>query len=443
MKPFTLENKAGFLRGRAIGWIFAGLLATPSFAQEQTSFPEARSKKGLQVQMIDDALTLGIDHAALNCNLTALHEFKARPDDVAWKFDGADYFFNARAVAALDAMIKPLSEAGVVVYLILLAYESGEPARDTIALHPAYDRAAQTNRLGAFNTVTAEGLRHFRAVIDFLAHRYSSARAEHGRVWGYIVGNEVNSHWWWYNLGRASAETVSQEYERAVRLVWNGVRRASAHARVYLSLEHHWAVRYSPGDEKQALPGRDLLERFAARAKELGDFDWHVAFHPYPENLGRPDFWNDKTALRSFETPRITFRNLELLPTYLARDELRHHGKPRRLILSEQGFHSDSSASGQTAQAAAFAAAWWKVARLEGIDAFIYHRHVDHAAEGLNFGLWSRAPGSISRPAERKPIYEVFRAADTAGWEEAFAFALPIVGVARWDEFWPGSAKRE
>jgi hypothetical protein len=412
-------------------------------AQEQTPFPEPPSKKGLQVRMVDDALALGVRHAAVNCNLTALHEFTPEGQDrLPWKFEGNDYFFDARRMASLDAMIKPLSDGGAVVYLILLAYESGEPARDAIALHPGYDRAAKTNRLAAFNTVTADGRRYLKAVIDFLGHRYSSSRSEHGRVWGYIVGNEVNSHWWWYNLGRAAPETVVREYEAAVRLVWSGVRSVSAGARVYLSLEHHWSIRYPAGDEEQAFAGRELLDRFATLAREGGDFDWHLAYHPYPENLGRPEFWNDKSALPSFDTPRITFRNIEFLPAYLARTELQHAGKVRRIILSEQGFHSKDDAGSELVQAAAFAAAWYKIARTEGVDAFIYHRHVDHAAEGLNLGLWTREEKSVSTPDRRKPIYDVFRAADTPAWEKAFAFALPIIGVETWDSFWPGKQNK-
>jgi hypothetical protein len=252
----------------------------------------------------------------------------------------------------------------------------------------------------------------------------------------------VNSHWWWYNLGRAAPETVVREYEAAVRLVWSGVRSVSAGARVYLSLEHHWSIRYPAGDEEQAFAGRELLDRFATLAREGGDFDWHLAYHPYPENLGRPEFWNDKSALPSFDTPRITFRNIEFLPAYLARTELQHAGKVRRIILSEQGFHSKDDAGSELVQAAAFAAAWYKIARTEGVDAFIYHRHVDHAAEGLNLGLWTREEKSVSTPDRRKPIYDVFRAADTPAWEKAFAFALPIIGVETWDSFWPGKQNK-
>ena len=31
-------------------------------------------------------------------------------------------------------------------------------------------------------------------------------------------------------------------------------------------------------------------------------------------------------------------------------------------------------------------------------------------------------------------IYEVFRQADTPQWREAFAFALPVIGIQRWED---------
>ena len=62
---------------------------------------------------------------------------------------------------------------------------------------------------------------------------------------------------------------------------------------------------------------------------------------------------------------------------------------------------------------------------------------MDHAAEGgLNLGLWRRDPNSPqpSAPLSKKPIYEVFRLADTPQWKRAFAFALPVIGIKSWSE---------
>lgn len=421
-----------------IGRIFALLCALTALAaaRDKTPFPQPGSKKGLQVQMLDDALALGIKHATLNCSITQLIAPQPKPDAVRWQSAGREFTFDAAALADLDRRVKSLSDGGVVVYLILLAYVPDDAAKRAIIAHPSYDAAAP-HKLSAFNVVTPEGTAWLRATIELLAARYSSG--EHGRVWGWIVGNEVASHWDWNNMGRAPLERVADDYEKAVRLVHDAVRTASENARIYLSLDHHWQLLQKPAEPDKCASGHAFLDAFAQLARERGDFDWHVAFHPYPEDLGQPRFWQDRTATASFDTPRITLKNLELLPRYLARPELLWHGAPRRVILSEQGFHCrEQESDGELVQAAAYCAAWWKVQHLDGMDAFILHRHVDHSKEGgLRLGLWKNQPGSIAAPERKRRIYEVFRVADTPQWEREFEFALPIVGIKSWDELLP------
>ena len=82
--------------------------------------PTPASKKGLQVQMTDDALALGIRHCTLNFNLAGLIQLQPQPDSLKWEMDGQTYFFNRRY---LDSMpVKRLTDAGVVVNFILLHY---------------------------------------------------------------------------------------------------------------------------------------------------------------------------------------------------------------------------------------------------------------------------------------------------------------------------------
>ncbi len=417
-------------------WLFVvalgqGLAAAPN----PEPFPSPASKKGLQVQMVDDALALGVKHAALNFNLAQLIDPRGDTNNPAWTFEGRTYRFQRGYLDALDRQIRPLSERGVVVSLILLNYETGDPEVRRLLLHPRYD-AKCPNHLSAFNTVTAEGRAWYCASIEFLADRWSRADQKHGRVWNWIVGNEVNSHWFWANMGPVSLEDFAEDYLRTVRLTHRAVRTASLQARVYLSLEHHWNLRYPGGDATQAFPARPFLDHFNLRAKADGDFDWHVAFHPYPENLFEPRSWKDKSALPDWRSsPRITFRNLEQLTAYLAQPELLCDYRPRHVILSEQGFHTPDGPDGEQIQAAAYCYAWKQVERQPGIDSFILHRHVDHAQEGgLRLGLWTHRPGSIADPDRKKPIYDVFRRADTPEWEAAFQFALPIIGLRRWED---------
>ena len=185
-----------------------------------------------------------------------------------------------------------------------------------------------------------------------------------------------------------------------------------------------------------------LLEAFARRARARGDFDWHLAFHPYPSNLRDPRTWLDKVTFDD-DTPKVTFKNLEVLTKKLASPELRFEGKPRRLSLTEQGFNVTRRPEALEEQAAAYAYAWEKVTRLEGaIDAFLYHRQVDHAKEGgLCFGLWSNKEGTVLDPDQKRPIWSVLKAADTPEWKTTAAPYLKTCGLRSWDELAPKNDK--
>ncbi len=406
--------------------------AQPAPPRYSEPYPAASSKKGLQVEMVDDALALGVKHGALNFNITSLPDLKDDTNNPAWESGGRTYRFRRSQIEGMDRRIKQLSDQGVVVSLIVLTYQSGDAERDRLMIHPRCVTNAP-NRLGNFNTVTAEGQGWFTATMEFCAERWSRPDRKHGRVAGYIMGNEVNSHWWWANMGRVTMTEFADDYLRVMRLAHDAVRRQSDWARVYLSLEHHWNVRYDAKSEGRSFAGRAFVDYFARRAREGGDFEWHVAFHPYPENLFEPRFWNDRSATPDvLATPRITFKNIELLPAYLRRPELLYKGQPRRIILSEQGFHTPKGTNGELIQAAAYCYAYKKIEALDGIDSFILHRHVDHKDEGgLLLGLRGLTP-SATEARPKKKSWECFRAADTPEWGKAFEFALPIVGLKEW-----------
>ena len=430
---FVVRTRHPVLGVRPVGAVrhveeFRGVAVLP------TAPLRATGKKGLQVQMVDDALALGIRHAALNVDLPALWDGAGAADSYVWKSNGREFRFRKAAVDAIP--VKPLSDAGISVSLILLAYASGDTNRDGLWLHPKYDVKAP-NRLGAFNTATAEGAAHYAAVIGFLADRFSQVDGRHGRVSHFIVGNEVTAHWHWANMGDVPADEFIREYVRTVRLTHAAARSVTDAIRVCLSFDHHWNLTYG-NQPTRAIAGRRLIDEFNRVARAGGNFEWHLAYHPYPEDLFQAATWKDKTAKPVPETPRITFRNLGVLTAYMGRPELKFRGEVRRVLLTEQGFHSDGTPAGEALQAAAYAYAWMKVDAEPGIDAFILHRHVDHGHEGgLNLGLWRRKPDSIADPSTRKPIYDVFVAADTPRREEAFRFALPIIGITNWSEVLP------
>src|SRR5437867_2978090 len=155
--------------------------------------------------MVADALALGVKHAALNFNLAELIVPEDGTNSPSWQLDGHEYHFKRGYLDAMDQRIRTLSDQGVVVTLIVLTYQSGDPEVNRILIHPRCVTNAP-NHLGNFNTVTDEGRRWLTATLDFCAERWSRPDRKYGRVRGYIMGNEVNSHWWWANTGRVSME---------------------------------------------------------------------------------------------------------------------------------------------------------------------------------------------------------------------------------------------
>ena len=406
-------------------------------APDPAPYPTTSSPKGIQVQMIPDALELGIHHAGINITLSGLLSpaMEAKPGQLTASADGFTFVINDKYAEAMDRHIKPLSDRGIVVTLIVITYRSPNERIRKLTIHPKADPIKGTTM--AANTITPEGRACYKALTDFIARRWSSADASHGRVWGWVVSNEVNSHHEWHQMGPATVAEVATQYEDQVRLAWESLRRHSEHARIYLSMEHHWNMQGNK-DPLQACPGRTLLELFAKRARERGDFDWNLAFHPYPWNLRDPRTWLDKVTFDD-ATPKVTFKNLEVLTKKLATPELLYAGKPRRLSFTEQGFDVSKRSEALTEQAAAYAYAWEKVSRLNGsVDAFLYHRQVDHAKEGgLRFGLWSNKPGTISEPDQKRPIWNLLQAADTPAWKAAAEPYLKTCGLKSWDELNP------
>lgn len=398
-----------------------------------------REIKGVQcVVDLDDVVELGAAHITENILLTSLLHDEGRrtevSDDLTIVVDGKRYEFNAGVVQRLDQRIGGATQRGLNVIAILLCAKPKQDDRPDSLIHPDVDLQNSPNFVVALNTTSEEAERRYRAVIRFLGRRYSRPDGRHGRLGGYVVGNEVQSHWQWNNMGQQPAEYVIQQYAKQLRVTYFALRKEVDEPRVFASFDHHWADRFR-ADPMKAIPGRDFLDGLARELRATGDFPWHVAWHPYPENLFDPEFWDDRDATFAFDSPKITFKNIELLTTYLQREPLLYRGKPRRVILSEQGFHAGRGSDGETRQAAAFAASYVRVRAVDGIDAYVLHRHMDHPHEGgLRLGIRRLGEERLGAPRQ---LYSVFQAAGTASRDEAFEFALPIVGIKSWSEMLP------
>ncbi len=413
-----------------------------SFTDDRNfSFLKPDTIKGLQVQMADDAIELGVRHAGLNVVLSSVVDWGNASPSATWDVDGQAIPININYVAGLDSQVKQLTDAGCDVTLIMLnsipTSDNGHPL-----IHPLTDLANAPNHLGAFNVTDQDGYRYYRAAVEFLAFRYSDPGRACGWASNFIVGNEVDAHWDWHNMGAISIADFMADYTRQVRIADLAVRKFHRDARALISMTHYWTGQ--AGSTTHSGKGRDVMNLMNTNSKAQGDFPWNIAYHPYPQNLFEPRFWKDNTATFTFNTKRITFKNIEILPVYMRQPGMLVNGEPHRIILSEQGFHTPSTTDGQDIQAAAYACAWWKLSHTPGIDAFILHRHVDHGLEGgLLLGLWTRNTSASfpAQPLAKKRSWRVFQAAGTPDFESEAAFALPIIGLSAWKEALPAATQ--
>ncbi len=94
-------------------------------------------------------------------------------------------------------------------------------------------------------------------------------------------------------------------------------------------------------------------------------------------------------------------------------------------VLSEQGYHTaERDPDAEMLQAAAIVYARRKMQPFKSIEAFHYHRWIDHEREGgLNLGLWTVKNGSTTWPERKKRSWQVYQALGTPKEAQACAFA--------------------
>ena len=391
----------------------------------------------------EDIRILGLKQTMLNINLLSLFSYGAREDTVSYEHNGKTYFLRREKIRELDQFMIHMHEMGVLVTLILLNSprlfgSTQEPGLLKAAVHPGYEWTRKDAFISAFNVRTEEGMGYFTAFVDFLSKRYSREDAKYGRALGMIISNEVDSQAVWGNAGPMPVEQYASEYTLAMRMAWLTARRHYAHYRIYMSLDQFWCgARFLPSEPLSSYCGRDLVDLVSESAKRGGDFDWNVAYHPYPEDLRWPDFWHDRAPDFTFSTPKITFKNMEVLEAYLSQDRLLYKGKPRRIIFSEQGFNSQDGQLGPLTEkwaAAGYCLAYLKVKNMSTVDLFMHHAYVDNPHEfGLNLGIRRYDPDAPMHAGEKKPIYESVRGMDTPDEPRIIAEAREVIGEELFD----------
>lgn len=396
-----------------------------------------RNKKGIGGysagrQPQSDLDDLDISAVTVNIGLSHFMRNNAGPGRTPFTYAGHTWYADDAAVADMDRTMSEAFKRHIVVSAIILINKPGNAPAGSFTRLVAHPDATADGIYAMPNLTTEEGVAAYAAALDFLAERYSRLDGKYGRIHHWIMHNEVNSGWVWTNAGEKSALLYMDLYHRSMRMAQLIARQYDPHAKAFISLDHHWTAK----NDAHCYAGRELLDDLLQFSAAEGDFDWAIAHHPYPQDLGNPRVWVDNQVTFSFATPKITFKNLEVLDAWVRQPRVMFKGKtPRTIHLTEQGLNSrDYSEKSLRDQAVGMAYAWNKYKTLPAIEAFQYHNWVDNRDEGgLRIGL-RKFPDEPGDPLGKKPIWTVYEALGTPREAEATAFAKDVIGIKDWSE---------
>ncbi|WP_462415258.1 DUF5722 domain-containing protein [Alistipes ihumii] len=353
-------------------------------------------------------------------------------DAIPFDYNGRTYYADRKAIEGFDKTLQYTAARDVIVNaIVLIAPERSfaDKAAGRLFEHPDFDPAGIYTMP---NMTTLESLNLYAAAIDFLAERYSRPDKKYGRVHHWIAHNEVDAGWVWTNAGIKTPLRFMDIYIKSMRLLYYTARKYSPHPEVFITLTHYWQSRHN----EYCYPSAQLLELLVDYTQAEGDFKWGVAHHPYPQSLFEPKSWLDDQATFDYDTPQITFKNLEVLDAWIKQPRALYQGKIKRTVfLSEQNPNSkDYSEEALREQAAGMAYAMKKLEACDGIDAYQMHGWFDQRAEGgLRIGV-RRFMDDETDPGGRKPAWFVFQAFGTDREDEVFEFAKDIIGIDDWDQ---------
>ncbi len=288
-----------------------------------------------------------------------------------------------------------LDKAGITVTLIVL--NDWNASTYNTNLLPVSAAVAGANYY-AFNTLNEAGLQATREAAKTVTAAFKNC------VSNWVIGNEVNDGQSWNYIGQMDIDSYCANYATAFRTWYDTIKGSNSLANVYMPFDFRWNCGQVNGFKYGV---KDMLPRLN---NYLKDTDYGIAWHAYPETFTDPVFSDDRNATDNQNTAIINLKNLHVLTDYMQNAEmLSPSGKVRHLILSEQGFTSDSPERGgesQELQAQCIKEAYEAAKANPYVEAFLLNRMKDDAAllpEHYAFGL-------IDVNGNKKQSFETYKA---------------------------------
>lgn len=381
-----------------------------------------------------DMQELGIASVTFNILLDRILFTDNAPGRTKYEYAGKTWYVDENPESHLKAIDKDMRIAfknNWMVSAILLIPVNKEGQQNSWLAKVSHPEAEYSAAFAMPNLSSKEGSEAYAATMNFLTERYSRKDHLYGRIHHWIIHNEINNAFYWTSAGRKTIGTYMNLYQKSMRTVYYLARQYDPNAKVFISLDHDWNRKGDP----RTYPGRDLLQLLTSFSHTDGDFEWGIAFHPYPQDINNPRTWEDSDATYNYDTPYLTFKNIEVIDAWAKLPHVAYRGKIREVQLTEQGLNSpDYSKQSLEDQAAGLAYVWEKIKHLSSITAFQYHLWADAAEEGgLCLGL-RKFSHFQEDPLGKKPAWYLYKAIETPEWHTWSDFALKHLGIRDWNE---------
>ena len=374
--------------------LFQHILTKDDSFKDKGKYPNRKSIKGLQpdYQPIGQIIGNAVHTVAMNFEWYVWQPTLKKgtcAELTEASFNGYCYVINTIEIDA----IKKYTDEEIMVTAVVYGVPEWARRSCSVAVNPT------------FCAPTEEGAVYYGLFLKFLANFFNGENGN-GRISDFVIHNEVNDISWFNfgcNNGNCDLDLWTSVYAESYNKAYDNVINEQKNEKVLISFQHDF---FSDLDvrlkNKNSVISCETFLKYLV--PKLGNRKWRLAFHSYPIDLLKPEFGPN-------DYPYVTFGNIGAISGWL------HKNYPKNphaweVQLTENGINGDSSML--AAQKEYLCKAFKNILGTPGIESFIYHRLVDHAAEGsLKCGLWSATE-------KYKPAWELFALANRKNVGEGY-----------------------
>ena len=318
--------------------------------------------KGFSTDNVYEAELLGASSVLFEVEMNKLILGGYEDGAINYFYGDRTFYFDSKAVRALDKKISEATALGIKVYLrTVLKYpektENGTYEKDP--LPELYCAGATYGKEGYLPNMSDGNSRYVGAFYSFLASRYGSESKEYGTALDYIIGFSVNDYKTNCNAGNMSEDEFIAGYYSWAKMADSELRAYNKNAQVYISVDNGLQAASSSSDIGIA----SFLPRFAEVCSTSSQWNFAIAL-----SLGNGD---DVGELLSGSGDVYSYVGTNNLPNFfeiLSQEPLLYDSERRAAIIDYLSLPNNVSESNR---AAYYSYTYYKAADA-GFDAFLY-----------------------------------------------------------------------